>query len=415
MAKYSEKYEGKYKDIISDWGNNSDCLEFETKIDEWLKQFEDEDRDVALRLLSKFQMYRRIYLENKIKELYERLLKYLKGERVNSFFMLLNMSDRLANSAFFASECKKTLENITIHQDIKSLTDEEIDMLNNRIILIDDYIGSGDSLINTIDYLIENHPQMRKFEFDILVINISELGLQNIKTYRNSNSLKIALAYCDLSSKAFKENYIFNTQEYETTRNKYKDLCDKYNIKFPFGYQETEALIAFDSCIPNNNLATFRDEGQCEGKKLNPLFKRKISFKDDITRHREQKAYMRRSEISIKEDDNFNFQTQIFVLYCAVQGKKLELGKACKLFGFTFSQFNSKLDFVLKNQLLIQAGEKFILGPNFEKSFKRTRLINSIIKNILNSRIYVDEKDFCDIINYTPIDFENRFKDYIEE
>ena len=107
MASYSKKYEGKYKNIISYWGNRDDCKIYEKKIDKWLAQFEDEDRDVALRLLSKFQMYRRIYLENKIKELYERLLKYLKGERVNSFFMLLNMSDRLANSAFFASECKK--------------------------------------------------------------------------------------------------------------------------------------------------------------------------------------------------------------------------------------------------------------------------------------------------------------------
>lgn len=413
MAVYSEKYEGKYKDIISDWGNKSDCEEFEIKIDKWLAQFENKDRDVALRLLSNFQMYRRIYLENKIKELYTRLQKHLKGEKVNSFFMLLNATDRLANSSYFAFEFNKVIKNITIHQDIKTLTDEEVDLLNNRIVLIDDYVGSGDSFIKTVNYLIDKHPKMRNFKFDLLVVNISEAGLQNINEFRKSKNLKIELARCDLSSKAFKENYIFNAQEFEIVRDKYKELCDKYNIDLPFGYKETEALIAFDTCIPNNNLATFRSEGCCENKKLEPLFKRKAKFEDIITKHRNKKIAMKKLETQSKTYYKNDFKTQLFVLYCILQGKRLELGKVCEVFGFTFTQFNDKFNYAIKNQLLIQSGEKFAIGPSFYNSFRNKSTVNKIIKNILDGEICIDEKEFCDIINYTPIDFENRFKGYV--
>ena len=179
--KYAEQYEGKYKDIISNWGNKSDCEEYEIKIDKWLAQFENEDREIALKPLSKFQMYRRIYLEDKIKELYERLLKHLKGEKAKSVFMFLNRTDRIANSTFFAFECTKVFKDITINQDIKELTDEELNFLKNKIVLIDDYIGSGQSFINTMDYLIDRHPKMKEFNFDILVVNISEVGLKKLK------------------------------------------------------------------------------------------------------------------------------------------------------------------------------------------------------------------------------------------
>lgn len=413
MTKYREKYEGKYKDIISDWGNKSDCEEFEIKIDKWLSQFESNDREVALRLLSKFQMYRRIYLENKIKELYVRLQKHLKGEKVNSFFMLLNATDRLANSSFFAFECKKTLKDVTIHQDLKLLTDDEIDLLDNKIVLIDDYVGTGQSFIKTIKYLINEHPKMKEFQFLLLVVNISELGKQNIQEFLNINHLRIKLAYCDLSSKAFKEKYIFDTNEFESIRNRYKELCDTLHIDMPFGYQETEALIAFDTCIPNNNIATFRSEGYYEDKNVTPLFKREANFKDAISKLRERKVLTRRLNSYSKVEDIFNFRTQLFVLYCVLQGKKLEASKICRLFGFTNSQFNDKLNFVIINKLLVQAGEKFETGPSFYNSFRNKSIVNKIIKNILDGEIRVDEKEFCDIINYTPVDFENRFKGYL--
>ena len=116
-----------------------------------------------------------------------------------------------------------------------------------------------------------------------------------------------------------------------------------------------------------------------------------------------------------KRGGNYSFKTQLFVLYCTLQGKSLGFAETCKVFGFTYSQFSEKLSFVLKNNLLKQSGEKFEIGVNFENAFKEKQLINSIIKNIANGRIYVDKKEFCDIIKYTPLDFEKRFKGYIEE
>lgn len=186
-------------------------------------------------------------------------------------------------------------------------------------------------------------------------------------------------------------------------------------MHLPFGYKETEALIAFDVCIPNNNIATFRAEENSENRKLEPLFKRNISFKDDIVKLRERKILTRKIKLQPKRKGEYSFTTQLFVLYCLLQGKSLELKETCKVFGLTYSQFSDKLSFVLKNNLLKQSGDKFVIGPNFENAFKEKRLINSIINNIANGRIYVDKKEFCDIINYTPLDFEQRSKGYIEE
>ena len=57
MALYKYNYEGKYKYIIQDWGDLEYCEQLEYQIDEWLKQFKEEEMTPYAMLFTRHQLY----------------------------------------------------------------------------------------------------------------------------------------------------------------------------------------------------------------------------------------------------------------------------------------------------------------------------------------------------------------------
>ena len=54
---------------------------------------------------------------------------------------------------------------------------------------------------------------------------------------------------------------LFILQKFILFRKKYFNICQSLSIASnPFGFMETESLIAFDNCVPNNNLSLFREK-----------------------------------------------------------------------------------------------------------------------------------------------------------
>ena len=403
MTLYKYSYKGKYKNIIQDWGDTEYCEDLEEKIDTWLQQFNNEDKLIAIRLLEKFTMYRQKLLAEKIKDLYNAFIKEFEwANEIKTFFMLVNLKNKLSNSTAFACEFQKTIE-INIGYDILEVEDKAIPLFEQKLVFIDDFAGTGSTFIKTIDLLIDKNNVFKEFEIVFLVVNISETALLNIQTYKEKNNLNIYIIKTDVSQKAFKENYIFNSKEFRQFRSKYYDICKSLSVSiYPFGYLNSESLIAFDVCVPNNNLSLFRDRSD----KYSPLFYRRRPQEDDFCKHNQKKIknYSHKNQFKSTEPI-FDFKLMLFIIYCVKFGQRLNISKTCKTFGMTATQYKKKIDFCLSNALIKIDNERYTLGNNFDKIFGNN-------KNIKKLKSIDTEEDFCDIIRYTPVDFEKRFQGY---
>lgn len=409
MANY--KYNGKYKDFIQYWGKKEDCEEYERKIDQWLEQFDDDEKGLELELLKHFQLYRGKYLDEKIGCLYQKFLDEIDwAKQVNNFYSIDVFSGRLGNSTQFHFNFRKVTNYEVFYIDSNNIEDV-IQYSGQKIAFVDDYSGSGESFIENIDLLINMKAEFRSFEIAFLVVNISKLALMNIKEYAEINSLNIKLIYCDLSLKAFSSDYIFNKDSYILKREEYFDLCKKLNlIVYPFGYNETEALIAFDSCIPNNNIATFRDKKD----NYKPLFfRQRLNISDFSRRQKEKKMQYNKGYLYKNTCALCDFKTVLFVIYCYRKGKQLNMSEACEIFGMTAGQFNKKLDYCVENAFLIKGENKYEIKRAFYDLLKsKFKSIKEILFNIIEGEIIIEDLEYRDIIKYTPLDFDNRFSGY---
>lgn len=408
----SYRYEGKYKSIINEWGTKEECEEYEVKIDNWLSQFNDENRELEYDLLKHFQMYRGKSLDKKIKALYDKFLNEIAWGNINNiFFTLNNIYGRYGNSSQYYFNFRKVTG-----KDVYDINEENIDDIiainNNHIVFIDDYSGSGESFINIIDYWINKKPEFRNFEIVFLVVNISKLGLTNINLYKENNKLSISIISIDVSEKAFKPGNIFKADACFNKRVEYLKQCERLSLKSsPFGYEETEALIAFDTCVPNNNLATFREKSD----KYKPLIYRERPKISDFEK-RQKNKYIENTERYLYKNTKYNndFKTILFIIYCHIKGKSLDMLNTCELFGMTSSQFSKQIDYCLENGYLEQGENQYNIR---EKKFlllidKKYRSIKRAVKLMINKEIVLQESEYYEIIKYTPIDFEKRFAGY---
>lgn len=371
MALYKYSYKGKYKNIIQDWGDKEYCEDLEEKIDIWLQQFNDEDKVIAIRLLEKFTMYRQKLLAEKIKDLYHSFIKEFEwANEIKTFFMLENLKNKLSNSTAFACEFQKAIE-VNIGHHILEVEDKTISSFEQKIVFIDDFAGTGSTFIETIDLLINKNNVFREFEIVFLVVNISETALLNIKTYKEKNNLNICIIKTDVSQKAFKENYIFNSREFSYFRNKYFNICKSLSVAvYPFGYLNSESLIAFDSCVPNNNLSLFRDKSN----KYISLFYRRRPQEDDFCKHNQSKRKNYIDKNQFKSTGSiFDFQLMLFIIYCVKFGQRLNISKTCKTFGMTATQYKKKIDFCLSNTLIKIDNERYTFGNNFDTIFEKIK------------------------------------------
>ena len=140
---------------------------------------------------------------------------------------------------------------------------------------------------------------------------------------------------------------------------------------------ESESLIVFDNCVPNNNLSLFREKSE----KYLPLIYRQRPNSDELYENSKNKARNYILERKYQATKSiFDFKLMLFIIYCVLYGQRLNISKTCKRFGMTASQYFEKIEFCKINNLVEIQDEKFTLGKNFEKTFA----YNKKTKNIVN-------------------------------
>lgn len=140
---------------------------------------------------------------------------------------------------------------------------------NNNLVLLDDFIGSGSTLIRKIAYLKSNRPKCRIF---CMSLTGMDHGIKNIKS--NFQDIDIYVAY---TFKKGISDYYENYSEIQNKKKILKDITDGMLIKKRkeyLGFKKTEALYAYENYknMSNNVFPIFWGENE---KKLKTLFVRK--------------------------------------------------------------------------------------------------------------------------------------------
>lgn len=145
-----------------------------------------------------------------------------------------------------------------------------------RIVLLDDFCGSGKQATTFHDQLVkyikENAPQIFLSYYALFAI---EEGLKNVQNL--SFDQVEAVFVLDESYKCFSENSRFFIDKDADLKEPCKEMSERYGKKIssnPLGYKDCQMLIGFHHNTPNNTLPIFWQENNG----WNPIFKRFVKI-----------------------------------------------------------------------------------------------------------------------------------------
>ncbi len=251
---------------------------FEKVIGDFLGQFDYEEKKIIISLIDKFEYYGQIRVNNYFSDIYDILSIKNKWDEDETIFLPIEKEDK-ANSSEMYTNLFVLYNRINYWQCVSIRDEEKFEkwkIKGKRIIIIDDFCGSG----NTLKGFIEKYrDKFKGKEIYYIVIHAMKEGKMQIEELKYE-SIIIKIFGCEESNKAFDGN--------ETCRKIFGEISKKYGLKKEediFGYEETEALVAFNSNTPNNTLGIFCKKNKCNSF---PIFPRKYDPKPIWQNNKEQ-------------------------------------------------------------------------------------------------------------------------------
>lgn len=240
--------------------NNNSRFEKYIKLLEFLNC--EEEQDLILELTKRFKHIHSDYYLQGIANAVEKLLK--ANDEIKMFYVLptltksdFNNSVKSSHTVAYAFKGDE-LEEYVEFGNAKFRVVSSIDKLNKKnnfnfktekILFVDDFIGSGDTALEAIDILDEKLRSSKNILF--LSIVIHDIGKQNIE------SEKYKTYYDELIKRGISDYY--EGDVLENKKNVMRRIESKFKkIKkgFNFGYKGCESLISMKR-IPNNTFPVY--------------------------------------------------------------------------------------------------------------------------------------------------------------
>lgn len=271
---------------LQKWNSEDDRIQyFKDHFDEFNNSLTEELGDCMDLLMKKLDYYSHKSINQEYKRLHTRLLEEYDLNLDDTIFTVLKSQRNTFNSSYEYMIEYKLINNINKHCIIPELSDwydkENWNNINN-IVFIDDFCGSGKTFCDYIETIKDK--LLCKILFYV-VVHIMEDGLDEINKYAKQNKINIIIVCNNIKRAAFSSD-----KNLEEKKDVFEKECRKKYIskKDIFGYEQTEALVAFFENTPNNTIGILRkDTG-----KNRALFPRKIEKKPlwQMKEKRKQKA-----------------------------------------------------------------------------------------------------------------------------
>lgn len=280
----------------------------------WLANFREVDRDVALSLLNYVNYYTsdRILSSlasslKEIKKIYPKDVRFLPVRKIKKNQPNAHVGGQ--SGALIAYYVKKAID--AIHAKTYYSTIEEIELPRYakkknvyHFILVDDFSGSGDTIIDYFDSIKDKLPTI--CTIDVLTVGyMNQAYLRLHEKFDYCFGEKIISVFDDISGLVWLNK--FKMDEYRLLALKYgNQLYDSKNGNITaFGYKDSQALLAFEYGTPNNTLPIIW-ASKAEGSLIEwtPIFPRNAASR--IEKYLRNKRYLYRWIAYASEANLFN-------------------------------------------------------------------------------------------------------------
>lgn len=341
----SQRSHPKYEYLTSRWGGMKLRIELGERIDKWLENFSQEEQELLLDLLSRFYYYSEEKIKEKTKELYQKFVSKYKEDSSQAVYSKIfkeygiSYSDLLFTSFWLNNNLGDQAEP-NLHQLIK---DGGIPPV---IVIVDDYSGTGKTLIKTLDILIQANPSVSNATFYFLTIHITDRALQQIQDYVENTGIQVHTIFLEKSQETFKKGYLYEEIDAITKRNTYANIYNRFNAHkdFAFGFEAVESLVAFHYNTPNNTLGLFWQD-LADFVALFPRHKHKRTTLKTLQQDAKQRKNQTRKPIVYGIEDS---RFAVAITYCIAHSKGFLLDNMKDDLGLTASQVDSLLNEMIK-------------------------------------------------------------------
>lgn len=387
---------------------NTICAQFNNKITQldivaWLENFDKEDWKKALIVLNNFEFFS---TEAIIKELDNGLKLILENQLIENKIYLVALGKIGKSGATMMYYLKKTPTFIYDERETKKLEivqNEDFSTLTNEsnIVIVDDYAGTGDSIVEYYNEIKGRIPNiecktyaltiafMSAAKQNLIKSNIEIIGNERIPVFSTRGSV---FGYYP-KAKGMRE-FCFKYGNKLYSLSKYK----KNKGQHPLGFKNSQALIGFEHSIPNNTLpiiwATCKVSRK--GKNWVPIFSR------NSQQHINKAKEFRNGQIywasiiyklglfkTIFQPDKM-YDKEMIQLISMISLKKMQKNilYICQILGANLSEYET----------IIELGQKkglFDLDENIteqaDKIYEEVKKKTKIQKSNINSELAIDE------------------------
>lgn len=400
-----EKQQLKYLSVTRKWGGTEVRKEFDAKIDQWIMQFDEMERDIILELLKHFQYYTSRKLKDSVMQLYKRFVDEFKEISDDVTFIPVykeygvGFSDEFYNKFWLINNIYDSST-----KNIYGLLQQG--EVPKKIAILDDYSGSGKTIKNTIAHCIEENDNCKNTLFYILTIQMSNIALEKILQYAKEQCIEVRILSLVFEKKVFENEKIFIKDIATKKQDEYCKVCLNHKVKqnYYLGYENTQALLSFEYNAPNNTLGLFWHEGE-DFFAIFRRHKKRNTVLSQMQREAKQRKQERSKKIikSHKEDERYIF----LMIYLVKQDLKFNYQDACSKFGMSEEQMDEAIGYLLSNKYISMAEGRIKSTNKLKQMISITKISDVKEKNLKEKKV-----EFSTSQTYIPKNFEKTFGGY---
>lgn len=149
--------------------------------------------------------------------------------------------------------------------------------LNDVVVYVDDFIGSGGSVVTALSYLDKKdvRPEVLSDAYSGRLYVVAAVVMDNGYS-KISQDISGAIILGDLHCKGFDPHKKVFGSYFKTKA--VRELCYKYGEQLykgcPLGYENTQSLVLMQHSSPNNTIPVLWSDNQYQGRNWNPLVPR---------------------------------------------------------------------------------------------------------------------------------------------
>ncbi|MBR6574223.1 MAG: hypothetical protein IKK61_04455 [Clostridia bacterium] len=374
--------------------------EFSKRIDTWLSVFDESEHPLLLALLSHFYYYSEKGLRKKAKELKALQEKTWPECREPVYIPVIKDFGAGYSELFFNCFWYENGLRPYVEKNILNLL--ENNEIPEEIIIVDDYAGTGKTLIRTIKELISANRDVSNSQIYLLAIHMTQKAETKIRTFAEDNSLHVQILSLEQSEEAFRGGYLFETIEAEKQRRNYLEVCKRFGVKYEMGYGNIQSLVAFKYNTPNNTLGLFWQD--LDG--FAALFPREKKSETSLSAMQNRA----RKNVAVRKGPPAIYglpspRLAAFMVYCLAEKAGFSFEKAMTDFGFTEAQLEKMIDEMINQEYIVNESGKFVATKKLKEFLFPSRLrdVRKAYEGDLTQTTSVSEFDVQ--AKYIPKDF----------